>query len=45
MMNNNERINKLEMAIFILECKDHWDGKDWNKYNELTAELNKLKNN
>ena len=42
-MATNERINQLEMAIFCLECKDYWNAKDFAKYDEMCAELRKLK--
>ena len=41
-MKNTERIDQLKMAIFVLECKDHWDSKDWSKYYDMNAELNRL---
>ena len=44
MANNNikERIEKLEMRIFCLECKDHWTPKDWQDMDAMKAELAKL---
>ena len=47
MANNNtkERIEKLEMQIFCLECKDHWTPKDWAEKNRINRELAELKNN
>jgi len=33
---------QIEMALFILECKDHWDNKDWAEYDKLRKELETL---
>ena len=33
---------QIEMALFVLECKDHWDNKDWIEYNNLRKELERL---
>jgi hypothetical protein len=45
MANNNikERIEKLEMQIFCLECKDHWTNQDWKEMDRMRAELAELK--
>lgn len=45
MANNNikERIEKLEMQIFCLECKDYWTSEDWQDMNKMKAELAELK--
>ena len=42
-MTTNERIEKLEMQIFVLECKDHWNTKDYEDYAKMNAELRELK--
>lgn len=42
-MNNiNERIAKLEKAIFYLEMKDGWNWHDFQDMDEMKAELRKL---
>ena len=33
---------QLERAIFILECKDHWNNADWQEYYNLCAQLRAL---
>ena len=40
-----ENIERIERAIFILECKDHWNDKDYAEYNRLNNELRELKAN
>lgn len=41
--NIKERIEKLEMAIFCLECKDHWTSADWQNMDKMKAKLAELK--
>jgi hypothetical protein len=43
MMNKNERIAKIEMALLIMEYKEHWTAADWAERAALNAELNELK--
>lgn len=31
-------LEQIEEALFILECKDHWNPKDWDEYHELESE-------
>lgn len=38
-MRTQERIEK---AIAILECKNHWNSSDWAEYDRLWRELEKL---
>ena len=33
---------QLERAIFILECKDHWNNEDWKEYDRLCRERREL---
>lgn len=30
---------QIERDIFILECKDHWDSRDWAEFARLKKEL------
>lgn len=43
MENIAQQIEKLETAIFLLECTDHWTTADYKRYSELNAELRRLK--
>ena len=43
MMNKNERIAKIEMALLVMEYKEHWTAADWAERAALNAELNELK--
>lgn len=36
-------IEKVERAIFILECKDHWTPADWRESDRLESKLRELK--
>lgn len=38
-------IEKVERALFILECKDHWNSEDWNAKAELMRKLRALEEN
>lgn len=42
MENINERIAKLEKAIFYLEMKDGWNWHDFQDMDKMKAELRKL---
>ncbi len=42
MENINERIAKLEKAIFYLDMKDHWSWHDFQDMDKMKAELHKL---
>lgn len=42
MENINERIAKLEKAIFYLDMKDHWNWHDFQDMDKMKAELRKL---
>lgn len=42
MENINERIAKLEKAIFYLEMKDGWNWHDFQDMDKMRAELHKL---
>ena len=33
---------QIERAIFILECKDHWNNADWQEYERLCRELREV---
>ena len=35
-------LEQIEEALFILECKDHWNPKDWDEYHELESERKDL---
>ena len=38
-----QRIEAIERELWLMEFKDHWDGKDWARRAELNAELAQLK--
>jgi hypothetical protein len=38
----NTMKEKLELALFILECKDHWTDADWKEYHEIQENLKKI---
>ena len=42
--NIRERIEAIERELWIMEFKDHWDRKDWERRAELNKELNELRN-
>lgn len=42
-MTKAERIKKIEMALFLLNMKDTWNGADYQKERELEKELKELK--
>lgn len=44
-MTKNERIEKIETALFIMEFKEHWTPADWAERDRLNRELAELKNN
>lgn len=33
---------QIKQDIFILECKDHWNSRDWQEYARLKKELEKF---
>lgn len=37
------KINDLEMQLFFLEMKDHWDSVDYDEAQRLRDEIKKLK--
>lgn len=41
--NELTEVEKVERAIFILECKDHWTSADWSEMSRLQSELRELK--
>ena len=42
-MTKNERIEKIERELFVMEFKEHWTREDWNRRDELNKELAELK--
>jgi uncharacterized protein YpiB (UPF0302 family) len=42
--NIRERIEAIERELWLMEFKDHWDRKDWERRAELNKELNELRN-
>ena len=39
---NNERIEAIERALWLMEFKDHWTAQDWAERAALRAELAQL---
>lgn len=44
-MAKNERIERIERELWLMEYKDHWTAKDWAERARLERELAELKNN
>lgn len=44
-MTKNERIEKIEMTLLIMEYKEHWTNEDWTKRAALNRELEELRAN
>ena len=42
-MTIEERIDKLETALFYLDMKDHWTPTDHMSYDKMVRELEKLR--
>lgn len=38
------KLDRINMDIFFLEMKDHWDNADHDYFNELTSEKKQLEN-